>query len=81
MGTEQEHMASPVQEPEPTRQLNIRLPAALVSWAEAHSRSVIKAKHKRAAHQGSVSAFVELLLQRERRKVQRRDDRASQSEG
>jgi hypothetical protein len=73
-------MASPVQEPEPTRQLNIRLPAGLVSWAEDHSRTVIKPRHKRAAHQGTVSAFVELLLQRERRKVERREGRAGQSE-
>lgn len=73
-------MTSPVQEPEPTRQLNIRLPSALVSWAESHSRTVIKPRHKRAAHQGTVSAFVELLMQRERRRVERQGRKASQGE-
>jgi len=74
-------MASPVQEPEPTRQFNIRLPAELAGWAERHSRIVIKPKHKRYAHQGTASAFIELLLRREKRRVERQTVKASQGEG
>ena len=59
-------MASPPAEQEPTRQLNVRLPAGLVSWAESYSQNVISPSRKRAANQGAVSALVELLLLRER---------------
>ena len=65
-------MASPPVEQEPTRQLNIRLPAGLLAWAQVHARNVIRPRDKRFPHQGETSALVERLLQRERRAAERR---------
>ena len=68
-------MASPPAEQEPTRQLNVRLPAGLLEWAQSHAKTVIRPRDKRFQNQGETSALLERLLQRERRQVQQRQQR------